>query len=287
MSSIVINSSIIEEITIEGITKGSKLATKKAAEAATSTVIKTSGKIVDSVTGYTSSPSDIIRGVFGGSDIAQLVNELVDDSIEDIVSDQMKKFKSSYYKSDANLVLSTAESYYNKILNSDAIMLNMKNDYTTVINKKINSKINDKLFSLQNKLGGRWAAKLIEKSKIYSILTKSINAEVTNLINTIISDKMITQVSDEMIKTVNKIKGAAEAEFQKTFSNEIAYAKKLQKAVEDKIAWFNEQKAKYEAKIMAEVKKLENMINEQVKKIEQAIVNEISKVVKIDAGSFL
>lgn len=70
-------------------------------------------------------------------DLGFLVNDLLDKSIEDIVDEQVRKARNVYDDSSINFALSTAEAYYTKILNSQIIMTDMRDDYTKVLQKKL------------------------------------------------------------------------------------------------------------------------------------------------------
>lgn len=224
---------------------------------------------------------------FNFGDISLAVNDLIDKSVDDIVTDELRKIRfNTFVDSSLGDALGTAEIYYKKILNSQHIMTSMRNNYTSALTKNINNVINDKLNDLTGALGGKYARKILARSKLASVLTNVVNTQVSGVINAIINDKMIADVSNDIITTVNKLKSSAEQQIQTTFKNEIAYYKKIEKSVQDQIQKFEQQKQIYQQKLQAEVQRLKDAINAEIKKVEKAIVNEISKVIKIDAGSF-
>lgn len=226
-----------------------------------------------------------MRNQLNAVDLGFLVNDLLDDSIEDIVAEQIKKARNVYNDSSINFALSTAEAYYTKILNSQVIMTQMRNDYTKVLQKKASGLVNDKLYDLQEKMGEKWAGKLLGKTKIASTIDNVINTEISNCINAIINDKMIADVSSDIINTVNRIYESSQSQLENQFKNEIAYYQKIEKSIKDKVELFEKEKKKYEQKMAEEVARLQKAIADQIKKIEDIVISEISKVIKIDAGS--
>ncbi len=269
---------------------GIKKAKGTTSDIVNSTAKKATGTTKDYVKNITSEVNsinigDMIKQSFKTTDVAYMVNDLVDKSIEEMVADEVRKARTKFDTSDIGSALNTAESYYRQILNSDFIMKNIRDDWTKSLTKSINTKINSQLYQLQKSIGGDIGRKLLAKSKISSILTKAISTEVTSAINAIVSNKAIATVSQDIINTVTTMQKKMQDQINTQFKNEIAYYKKIEKAVQDKIDLFNKEKAKYEERLKNEVTKLQNAINAEVKKIEQAVVNEISKVVKIDSGS--
>ena len=253
-----------------------------------STLKKATGTTKDYVKNITSQVEsvnigDMIKQSFKATDIAFMVNDLVDKSVEKMVADEVKKARADFNTSDIGSALATAESYYKKVLNSEYLLTSMRNDWTKSLTKSINSKVNSQLLSLQKSIGGDIGRKLLAKSKLSSTLTKAISAEVSAAINTIVSNKAIATVSQDIVNTVTTMQKKMQDQLNTQFKDQIAYYKKIEKAVQDKIELFNKEKAKYEERLKSEVTKLQNKINAEVKKIEQAVVNEISKVVKIDS----
>ena len=256
---------------------------EEAKEKATSTVKKASEKVQNQISNI-----DIVQEIknqFTGSDLAFLVNDLVEGSIVEIVADEIDKARQNFNLSSSGQMLATAESYYKSVLNSQVIMTEMRNDYTDHLSSSINSMINDRLYSLQDKLGGEWARKLLGTSKIASTISSAVNREVANVVNAIISDKVIAGVSQDIVDTVIRIQNSARDQIETALADEIEYATELKKTVEDKIQVFQEQKQIYEEKLAAQVEKLQEAINEAIRQVEQVIISEISKVIKIDASS--
>jgi hypothetical protein len=256
---------------------------EEAKEKATSTVKKASEKVQNQISNI-----DIVQEIknqFTGSDLAFLVNDLVEDSIDEIVADEIDKARQNFNLSSSGQMLATAESYYKSVLNSQVIMTEMRDDYTDHLSSSINSMINDRLYSLQDKLGGEWARKLLGTSKIASTISSAVNREVANVVNAIISDKVIAGVSQDIVDTVTRIQNSARDQIETALADEIEYATELKKTVEDKIQVFQEQKQIYEEKLAAQVEKLQEAINEAIRQVEQVIISEISKVIKIDASS--
>lgn len=256
---------------------------EEAKEKATSTVKKASEKVQNQISNI-----DIVQEIknqFTGSDLAFLVNDLVEGSIDEIVADEIDKARQNFNLSSSGQMLATAESYYKSVLNSQVIMTEMRNDYTDHLSSSINSMINDRLYSLQDKLGGEWARKLLGTSKIASTISSAVNREVANVVNAIISDKVIAGVSQDIVDTVIRIQNSARDQIETALADEIEYATELKKTVEDKIQVFQEQKQIYEEKLAAQVEKLQEAINEAIRQVEQVIISEISKVIKIDASS--
>ena len=256
---------------------------EEAKEKATSTVKKASEKVQNQISNI-----DIVQEIknqFTGSDLAFLVNDLVEGSIVEIVADEIDKARQNFNLSSSGQMLATAESYYKSVLNSQVIMTEMRNDYTDHLSSSINSMINDRLYSLQDKLGGEWARKLLGTSKIASTISSAVNREVANIVNAIISDKVIAGVSQDIVDTVIRIQNSARDQIETALADEIEYATELKKTVEDKIQVFQEQKQIYEEKLAAQVEKLQEAINEAIRQVEQVIISEISKVIKIDASS--
>lgn len=256
---------------------------EEAKEKATSTVKKASEKVQNQISNI-----DIVQEIknqFTGSDLAFLVNDLVEGSIDEIVADEIDKARQNFNLSSSGQMLATAESYYKSVLNSQVIMTEMRNDYTDHLSSSINSMINDRLYSLQDKLGGEWARKLLGTSKIASTISSAVNREVANVVNAIISDKVIAGVSQDIVDTVTRIQNSARDQIETALADEIEYATELKKTVEDKIQVFQEQKQIYEEKLAAQVEKLQEAINEAIRQVEQVIISEISKVIKIDASS--
>lgn len=256
---------------------------EEAKEKATSTVKKASEKVQNQISNI-----DIVQEIknqFTGSDLAFLVNDLVEDSIDEIVADEIDKARQNFNLSSSGQMLATAESYYKSVLNSQVIMTEMRNDYTDHLSSSINSMINDRLYSLQDKLGGEWARKLLGTSKIASTISSAVNREVANVVNAIISDKVIAGVSQDIVDTVTRIQNSARDQIETALADEIEYATELKKTVEDKIQVFQEQKQIYEEKLAAQIEKLQEAINEAIRQVEQVIISEISKVIKIDASS--
>lgn len=256
---------------------------EEAKEKATSTVKKASEKVQNQISNI-----DIVQEIknqFTGSDLAFLVNDLVEDSIDEIVADEIDKARQNFNLSSSGQMLATAESYYKSVLNSQVIMTEMRNDYTDHLSSSINSMINDRLYSLQDKLGGEWARKLLGTSKIASTISSAVNREVANVVNAIISDKVIAGVSQDIVDTVTRIQNSAKDQIETALADEIEYATELKKTVEDKIQVFQEQKQIYEEKLAAQVERLQEAINEAIRQVEQVIISEISKVIKIDASS--
>lgn len=250
---------------------------------ATDTIEKASNDIQKEV-----SDIDIVQEIknqFSGSDLAFLVNDLMEDSIDKIVEEEIDKARQNFNVSDTGQMLATAEAYYKSIFNSEMIMTEMRDDYTDHLSSSINSMINDKLFDLQDKLGGEWARKLLAKSKIASTISAAVNRSVANVVNSIISDKVIAGVSSEIIDTISRIQSSAKSQIENMLGNTAEEAVKLKKTIQDKIELFQEQKAIYEEKLQQQVAKLQEAINEAIKQVEQVIISEISKVIKIDAGS--
>lgn len=226
-----------------------------------------------------------MRSQLNATDLGFLVNDLLDNSIEDIVAEQIKKARNVYDDSSINFALSTAEAYYTKILNSQVIMTQMRSDYTEALQKKASGLVNDKLYDLQTKMGGKWAGKLLGKTKIASTIDNVINTEIANCVNAIINDKMIADVSSDIINTVNRIYESSQSQLETQFKDEIAYYQKIEKSIKDKVELFEKEKKKYEQKMAEEVARLQQAIADQIKKIEDVVISEISKVIKIDAGS--
>lgn len=226
-----------------------------------------------------------MRSQLNATDLGFLVNDLLDNSIEDIVAEQIKKARNVYDDSSINFALSTAEAYYTKILNSQVIMTQMRSDYTEALQKKASGLVNDKLYDLQTKMGGKWAGKLLGKTKIASTIDNVINTEIANCVNAIINDKMIADVSSDIINTVNRIYESSQNQLETRFKDEIAYYQKIEKSIKDKVELFEKEKKKYEQKMAEEVARLQQAIADQIKKIEDVVISEISKVIKIDAGS--
>lgn len=271
-----------------------KKAEEKAKEAAKETAQETKKKATDTVSEASKKIQDKINGVsieaeiknaFSGSDIGFLINDLMNDSIDELVEDELDKARQNFNVSDAGQALATAESYYKKIFDSEKIMTGMRDDFSDNLSKKINSVVNDRLFDLQNSLGGEWGRKLLGKSKLASTITNAINKEVSTVVNAIISDKMIAGVSEDIINMVTRTQNTIKDQITTQLNDEIEYAKELRKTVEDKIQLFQEQKKIYQEKLEQQVQKLQNAINDAIKKVEQIIISEISKVIKIDAGS--
>lgn len=258
-------------------------------------IIKDAEKnVVDTVKKTSNSASEKIesfdwqkemRSQLNATDLGFLVNNLLDNSIEDIVAEQIKKARNVYDDSSINFALSTAEAYYTKILNSQVIMTQMRSDYTEALQKKASGLVNDKLYDLQTKMGGKWAGKLLGKTKIASTIDNVINTEIANCVNAIINDKMIADVSSDIINTVNRIYESSQSQLETQFKDEIAYYQKIEKSIKDKVELFEKEKKKYEQKMAEEVARLQQAIADQIKKIEDMVISEISKVIKIDAGS--
>ena len=247
------------------------------------TVKKTSNSVSEKVESFDWQKE--MRSQLNATDLGFLVNDLLDNSIEDIVAEQIKKARNVYDDSSINFALSTAEAYYTKILNSQVIMTQMRSDYTEALQKKASGLVNDKLYDLQTKMGGKWAGKLLGKTKIASTIDNVINTEIANCVNAIINDKMIADVSSDIINTVNRIYESSQSQLETQFKDEIAYYQKIEKSIKDKVELFEKEKKKYEQKMAEEVARLQQAIADQIKKIEDVVINEISKVIKIDAGS--
>ena len=205
--------------------------------------------------------------------------------IDEIVKNELDKARQNFTLSDTGQMIGTAESYYKQIFDSEKIMTDMRDDFSEHLSKSINSVVNDRLYDLQNSLGGEWGRKLLGKSKLASTITNAINKEVANVVNAVISDEVIAETSQDIIDLVTNIQSSAKEQIETQFGDEIEYAEKLQKSVEDKIELFEEQKKIYQEKLEAQVEKLQEAINEAIQQVEQIIINEISKVIKIDASS--
>ena len=255
----------------------------EAKKKATDTVTEASKKVQDKISGINVEAE--IKNAFSGSDFGFLINELLDDSIDEIVKDELDKARQNFTLSDTGQMIGTAESYYKQIFDSEKIMTDMRDDFSKHLSKSINSVVNDRLYDLQNSLGGEWGRKLLGKSKLASTITNAINKEVANVVNSVISDEVIAETSQDIIDLVTNIQSSAKEQIETQFGDEIEYAEKLQKSVEDKIELFEEQKKIYQEKLEAQVEKLQKAINEAIQKVEQIIINEISKVIKIDASS--
>ena len=227
----------------------------------------------------------VIKDTFSGSDFAYLVNDLLDKSIDEIVEDEIKKARQNYNLSNVGQAVALAESYYKQIFDSQFIMTEARNDFSDHLSKSINSVVNDRLYDLQDKLGGDWARKLLGHSKLASTITNAINKEVATVVNAIISDELIANVSGDIVDMVQRVEGTLRDQIETELSDEIEYAQTLRKKVEDKIQLFQEQKMAYEKKLEEQIKKLQAAINQAIQKVEQIIIDEISKVIKIDTSS--
>lgn len=250
---------------------------------ATDTVEKASSDLQNKV-----SDIDIVQEIknqFSGSDLAFLVNDLMEDSIDEIVEEEIDKARQNFNVSDTGQLLATAEAYYKNILNSQVIMTEMRDDYTDHLSSSVTSVINDKLYDLQDKLGGEWARKLLGKSKLASTISAAVNRSISNVVNAVISDKVIAGVSSEIVDTITRIQSSAKSQIENMVAGSADEVVKLKKTVQDKIQLFQEQKAIYEEKLQQQVERLQQAINDAIKQVEQIIINEISKVIKIDAGS--
>ncbi len=254
---------------------------EKAKKKATEVISEASQKAVDEIKEINITKQ--VEDQFKSLEIQDLVDNLIEKQIDETVKDKVKEARQAYNTSSLGNAVATAEAYYGKILNSEKLLSDMRNDYTKDLNKTITAAINQKLSNIN--IGGKWGKKLLAQSKIVSSLTKFVTRETAAIINSVISNKAIATVSKDIINTINRLKTSTMNQLNKTFKDQIAYAKKLKKAVEDKIKLFNKEKEKYIKKMQAYVDKLKKAVTEQVKKIEQAAINEISKYVKINAGS--
>lgn len=214
--------------------------------------------------------------------VNKIVTELIDNQVDSIVKDQVKKARSVYNDSSISTAINTAEAYYSKILNSEKLMSDMRDDYTNAINKQISKKIIGVFDNLN--IGGKWGQKILPASLIGKQISNVVTASIQTLINSVASNKAIAKVSKDIVDTVNRLKKAAAEKIKDTFTSQIAYAKKLKKAIEDKIDLFNKKKDEYIKKMQAYVDKLQTAITEQIAKIEQAMINEISKFIQLNVS---
>lgn len=227
----------------------------------------------------------LMHSDFVETDYAFLVNDLVNKSIDEVVEEKIREARILYNESDIASAITTADAYYNKILNSQRIMTSLRNDFSKVLQQKSADMINDKMLSLQNKVGHKWFTKILKESKITRILIEAVDNSIADMVGMIISDKMIANVSNDLITSVNKLIKKSKDKFKDVFKDEIAYYKKAKKAVEDKIELYKQKKKEYQIKLQKGVERLRSFVNDQIKKAQDAIISEVSKFVKIDAGA--
>ena len=218
-------------------------------------------------------------------DMGKIVNQLIDNQIDSMVKDQVKKARAAYNDSSINRAMETAEAYYKKALNSEKLLSEMRDDYTKALNKSISNKITSAFDKLA--IGGKWGQLILPTSLIGKQVANVITSSVQLLINSVAGHKVIANVSKDIVDTVNRLKKAATDQFKNAFSNQIDYAKKLKKAIVDKIEMYNKLKEKYIAKMQAYVNKLQQAITDQIKRIEQAMINEITKFIQLNVSKMV
>ena len=161
----------------------------------------------------------------------------------------------------------------------------MRDDYTKALNKSISNKITSAFDKLA--IGGKWGQLILPTSLIGKQVANVITSSVQLLINSVAGNKVIANVSKDIVDTVNRLKKAATDQFKNAFSSQIDYAKKLKKAIVDKIEMYNKLKEKYIAKMQAYVNKLQQAITDQIKRIEQAMINEITKFIQLNVSKMV
>ena len=218
-------------------------------------------------------------------DMGKIVNQLIDNQIDSMVKDQVKKARAAYNDSSINCAMETAEAYYKKALNSEKLLSEMRDDYTKALNKSISNKITSAFDKLA--IGGKWGQLILPTSLIGKQVANVITSSVQLLINSVAGNKVIANVSKDIVDTVNRLKKAATDQFKNAFSSQINYAKKLKKAIVDKIEMYNKLKEKYIAKMQAYVNKLQQAITDQIKRIEQAMINKITKFIQLNVSKMV
>ena len=248
---------------------------------ATDTITTASGAI----TGIDFETKEKIGQGISTINIGKIVDKLVNDQIDSLVKEQVKKARDIYNDSSIANALDTAQAYYKKALNSEKLLSEMRDDYTNALNKSISNKITSAFDKLA--FGGKWGQLILPTSLIGKQVSNVITSSVQLLINSVVSNKFIANVSKDIVDTVNRLKNAAKDQFKKAFSSQIDYAKKLKKAIVDKIEVYNKLKDKYIAKMQAYVDKLQKAITDQILKIEQAMISEITKFIQLNVSKMV
>lgn len=208
------------------------------------------------------------------------VNKMINKQIDDIVLDRVKSIQKKWDQSNLNSMMQTANAYYKKILDSEKMMTQWRDDYTKAITKSLGNSIENKFNSLDKKLG-KYGRLILPASLLGKNLSNFITGTMAGIINAVINSKTIANVSNALIGTVNRIKNSIKDKVTSTFKSQIDYYKKTKQLVEQKMADLKKLKDQYIAKAQAYVTKLQNAIMDQVKKLEDAAINEISKVIKL------
>ena len=212
------------------------------------------------------------------------INKIIDKQIDTLVLSKVREARKKYNDSSLNSAIQTANAYYKKILNSEKLLTDMRNDYTKAITKSVGNSIENKFNKLDKKLG-KYGRLILPASMLGKNISNFVTGTIAGIIEAIVSNQAIAKVSSDIINTVNRLKKSAMDQVTKTFKNQIDYGKKLKKAVEDQIARYKKLKDHYIAQAQAYVTKLQNAILDQVMKWENAAINEISKFITLNVSS--
>lgn len=249
-------------------------AVKQVGTTVTETVQKQGKTIQRSVTEDT--VGELFKTLIGGNRQANTLSGLVDmtmkKSVDEMLTEQIKKGKLSLQTSKLGKTYATAIAYYKKLYDGDKIMMDLRNKTEKNISKVINQSLNDKLSSWQNKLPN-WQKHLLANSKLTSSLQKYISDQTAKCIQGIFGDSVIKNWNSKLIGNLERIKKSIKDQIQVTFKGGIEYYQKLRQAIADKIKVYQEMKTRFEQHITS-------VINDYKKKIFGAIQSFTNKLVE-------
>lgn len=249
-------------------------AVKQVGTAVTETIQKQGKSIQGSVTEDT--VGELFKTLIGGNRQANTLSGLVDmtmkKSVDEMLTEQIKKGKLSLQTSKLGKTYATAIAYYKKLYDGDKIMMDLRNKTEKNISKVINQSLNDKLSSWQNKLSS-WQKHLLANSKLTSSLQKYISDQTAKCIQGIFGDSVIKNWNSKLIGNLERIKKSIKDQIQVTFKGGIEYYQKLRQAIADKIKIYQEMKTRFEQHITS-------VINDYKKKIFGAIQSFTNKLVE-------
>ena len=262
---------------------------KQAKDTANKTVKETKEKVAETIKKQSESISqqvsntDILamtKQLFGNGYTGQLVDAVMEKSVENLLDEQLKKGKISLQVSKIGTTYATAEMYFKKIYDVDSTMLSLKNKAEQSISKSMNRSINDKIAAWQNGLP-EWQRRLLAQSKICSSITNFVNIETKNCIDAVFSSAAISKYSSKMVGTIKDLQDRIESTIQTKYKKEFEYVQKLKKAVQDKLVYYQHVKAKYEKILKDAIDAFKKKIADALAKWTQALITSITSSIKI------
>ena len=209
--------------------------------------------------------------------LSDSVSKLIDTSLQSLVEERLELANKKLSDMDIGETYQKAQDIYEKIYESDVLLVDMKEKYTKSLSEKISGSVSS---SINRFASNKWVSSFVDGSKLSNDVAGSINTMVATTIEQICSNQLIMDTSRQIKDTVITLKRSATDYLNTKFKNEMDYGRKLKSAIKNRIKLYEAEKAEYLKKVTTYINDLRQKINSYLSKVTTMVTEALTSAVK-------